>query len=315
MLKYVVQRVIALIAILFVVSFASFCLVHLLPGDPAVIILGTGDTPQARAALNHRYLFDRPIFVQYWHWLNLMLRGNFGQSFISQSSVASTLKNALPIDLELIGMSQVLAIGAAVPLALRAARKQNGVLDRVASASTFGLLSVPGFVLLTALVWIISIKGGWHQTAPNSYFPGNTAWANFQSLILPAIVIATGSFVVYFRVFRSDLIATFQEEFITMARSKGISRRRVLWRHAFRPSSLSLLGTIGINVGGLVAGTFIVEQLMGIPGLGFYLIRAIYTSDYILVQGVTVIVASAVVVINFLIDLCFGFIDPRISRD
>ena len=313
--KYIVQRVMAVIVILFVITVFSFMLIHLLPGDIGVVILGTGDTPENRAKAFKLYGLDKPLIQQYWIWLSHVLRGNLGTSFVSGVPARTTIASALPIDLEIIVMSQVLAFAAAIPLAFRAARKPGGWIDRIATGTTFVLLSIPAFVVIIVLYLVFTVNFHFLSLGTYRYAPGGPLWPNFLAMILPAVTLAIGSFVVYFRVFRADLISTFQEEFITMARSKGLSRRRILWRHAFRPSSISLLATAGINIGGLVAGTFIVEYLSGIPGLGRLLIQAIFTSDYVLVQGIVLTVATIVIILNFVIDLCFGIIDPRISRD
>jgi len=305
-----------LIGIIFVISVGSFYLIHLLPGDPAAVILGTGDSPANRAVLYKQLGLDRPMVVQYFIWIRNVLHGQLGISFISQTSVASTIRAALPIDVELIVLSQILAFATAIPLAMRSARKPDGILDRLLSAGSFTLLSIPPFIVIVLLVLLVSIKLGIPNTGPSSYVSLSTNWiANLESLALPALTLAVGSFVVYFRVLRSDLIATLQEEFITMARSKGISRRRIMWRHAFRPSSVALLGTAGVNIGGLLASGFVVEYLLAIPGLGYTLIAAINASDYLLVQGIVLIVSVGVVLINFVFDFIINMVDPRISRE
>ena len=305
-----------LVGIIFVISVGSFYLIHLLPGDPATVILGTGASPANRAILYKQLGLNKPMLVQYLVWMSNVLRGNLGVSFISQTSVTTTIAHALPIDLELIFLSQILAFATAIPLAMRSARKPDGVLDRLLSASSFTLLSIPPFIIIVLLVLLIAIKWGLPNTGPSSYVSLATNWvANLESLALPALTLAIGSFVVYFRVLRSDLIATLQEEFITMARSKGISQRRILWRHAFRPSSVALLGTAGVNIGGLLAGGFVVQYLLAIPGLGYTLIAAIDGSDYLLVQGIVLVVSVGVVLINFLFDFIINVVDPRISRE
>jgi peptide/nickel transport system permease protein len=213
-------------------------------------------------------------------------------------------------------MSQIIAFGAAIPLAMRSARKPDSVLDRMLSASSFILLSVPTFILIVLLVLLVSIKLGIPNTGVSTYVPfSQSPFVNIMSLLLPSITIAIGSFVLYFRVLRSDLTGILQEEFITMARSKGISQRRIMWRHAFRPASVSLLGSAGVNIGGLLASGFIIQVLLGIPGLGFTLIQGINTSDYLLVQGIVLVVSAGVIVINFMFDIIIFFVDPRIARD
>lgn len=305
-----------LLGIIFVISVGSFYLIHLLPGDPAVVILGTGATPQNKLILYRQLGLNRPIYEQYFTWIGNVLHGNMGTSFISQSSVAGTIRSALPIDVELIILSQILAFAAAIPLAMRSARKPDGPLDRILGASSFTMLSVPPFIIIVLLVLFISIKLGVPHTGPSSYVTFSSDWiGNLESLALPAFTLAVGSFVVYYRVLRSDLIATLQEEFITMARSKGISQRRIMWRHAFRPSSVALLGSAGVNIGGLLAGGFVVQYLLAIPGLGYTLITAINMSDYLLVQGIVLVVSVGVVLINFMFDFVINIVDPRISRE
>ncbi len=316
MARYVARRLATLVGIVFVISVGSFYLIHLLPGDPATVILGTGASPAARAALYRQLGLNRPLVTQYLVWIGHVLHGNLGVSFISETPVLATIRTALPIDLELILISQVLAFAGAIPLAMRAARRPNGILDRTLSAGSFTLLSIPPFIIIVLLVLLVSIKWGLANTGPSSYVSLGSDWiVNLESLALPSITLAVGSFVIYFRVLRADLITTLQEEFITMARSKGLRQRRIMWRHAFRPSSVALLGTAGVNIGGLLAGGFVVEYLLSIPGLGYTLIAAISSSDYLLVQGIVLVVSVGVVLINFLFDFLTSIVDPRISRE
>ena len=305
-----------LVGIVFIISVGAFYLIHLLPGDPAAVILGTGDTPENRARLFKELGLNKPILEQYFVWIKNVLRGNLGTSFISQTSVWSTIKAALPIDVEIIVLSQILAFAVAIPTAMISARKPDGPLDRLLGATSFTLLSIPSFVIIVLLVLFIAIKLGVPHTGVSSYVSLGQDWVvNLESLALPSFTLALGSFVVYYRVLRSDLIATLQEEYITMARSKGISQRRIMWRHAFRPSSVALLGTAGVNIGGLLAGGFIVQYLLSIPGLGYTLIQSIGLSDYLVVQGIVLVVAVGVILINFAFDLIINIVDPRISRE
>ena len=275
-----------LIGIVFIISVGSFYLIHLLPGNITTVIEGPGASPANQVKLFKLLGLNRPIYEQYFTWIGNVVHGNLGVSFISQTSVAS------------------------------AARKPDSWLDRIFSAGSFTMLSVPNFIVIVILVLIVSVKLGIAHTGPSSYVPFTQDWiVNLESMALPTIALAMGSLVVYFRVLRSDLIATLQEEFITMARSKGISQRRIMWRHAFRPSSVALLGAAGVNIGSLLAGGFIVQYLLNIPGLGYTLIAAINTSDYLLVQGIVLVVSVGVVLINFIFDFVINIVDPRISRE
>jgi peptide/nickel transport system permease protein len=305
-----------LLGIAIVISVGSFYLIHLLPGNPAVVILGNAYNATTKAALYKQLGLNKPIIEQYFIWMSHVLRGNLGTSFISRVSVVSTIKGALGIDVELIILSQFLALLLAIPMAMRSARKPDGPIDRLLSAGSFTLLSMPPYIIIVLLVLLVAIKLNLANTGPSAYVALGTDWiGNLESMSLAAITVALGSFTLYFRVLRSDLIATMQEEFITMARSKGLSRRRIMWRHAFRPSSVTLLGTFSVNVGGLLAALFVVENLLALPGLGYILISAINTSDYLLVQGIVLVVSVGVVVINFVFDFIINLVDPRISRE
>lgn len=315
MAKFLLKRALALIAILFVVSIGTFFLIHLLPGDPTVTILGPNDTAHNRAVLLQQLGLNKPIWLQYWIWLGNVLQGNLGQSFITHQTVTSTLAHAVPIDIELVIISQLLALGVSIPLAIASARRPNGLLDRVSTTSSFAMLALPPFIIIVFLVLIFSIH--FHVfPGPGSYVPfTQNPWSNIHTMILPALVLAIGSVVIYFRLLRGDLISTLQEEYITMARSKGLSDRYIMWRHALRPSSLSLLAAAGLNIGALIAGAFVVEYLLALPGLGYALVNSIQQVDYLTVQGITLFVAVVVVVLNFIIDFLFTIVDPRIARE
>jgi peptide/nickel transport system permease protein len=313
--RYVIKRLVLLIIIIFFVSVASFFLVHLLPGNPAVTILGPNDTPQNAAILNHQLGLDKPLYQQYFIWIGHVFEGNLGQSYTTHQTTESILSQSFPIDIELIVISQIIAFAAAFPMAITASRRPNRLFDQISNGTTFAMLAMPPFVIAPVLVLIFAVH--WHIfPGPASYVPlSQNLWTNLHAMILPSIVVAMGSVVVYFRLLRNDLIATLQEDFITMARSKGLTDRRIMWRHALRPSSVSLLASVGITVAGLIAGLFVVESLLQLPGLGYQLIAAINQSDYTVVQGITLVVAVSVVLINFVFDFIFTVVDPRIARD
>jgi peptide/nickel transport system permease protein len=314
--RYLARRLATLVGIVIVISIGAFYLIHLLPGDPAAVILGTGDSPENRAKLFAQLGLNRPIIEQYFVWVRNVLHGNLGISFISQVPVWSTIRGAIPIDFEMILISQIISFAIAIPLAMSSARRPDTWIDRFLGAFSFTMLSIPSFILVVVLVLVVAIKFAVPHTGVSSYVPFTQDWVvNLESMALPSIVLAVGSVTVYYRVLRSDLIATLQQEFITLARSKGLSQRRILWRHALRPSSVTLLGTAGVNIGGLLAGGFIVQYLLDIPGLGYTLINAIGLSDYLVVQGIVLVVSVGVIVINFLFDFFVNVVDPRIGRE
>jgi peptide/nickel transport system permease protein len=314
MTKYFIRRFLQLVVVAFIISVLVFLLVHLLPGDPATIILGSSDTPQNRAALYRQLGLNKPLIDQYFTWLTAVFHGNLGQSYLTHQSVSSIISEGWPIDVELIIISQVIAFAVAIPLALVTSRRPNRPLDNISTTGTFGMLALPPFVIAPIMVAIFAVGLHWFPatgTVPFSQDPGT----NLHDMILPSLAITAGSVAVYYRLFRSDLISTLQEDFITMARSKGLSARRIMWRHAFRPSSTSLLAAAGVNIGSLIAGTFIVEYLFALNGLGFSLVTAVNQRDYLVVQGITLVIAIAYVILQFIIDFLFTVVDPRVTRD
>jgi peptide/nickel transport system permease protein len=313
--RYIAKRLVLLVVIILFVSVASFFLVHLLPGNPTDTILGPDATPQNAKILEAQLGLNHPLWQQYFIWIGNVFQGNLGQSYTTHQTTWDVIKTSFPIDLELIIFSQIIAFAIAFPMAMAAAKRPNRLFDQASNSTTFAFLALPPFVIAPVLVLIFAVH--WHIfPGPASYVPiTQNFWSNIHAMVLPSIVIALGSIVVYFRLLRNDLISTLQEDFITMARSKGLSDRRIMWRHALRPSSISLLASAGVTIGGLIAGTFIVELLLQMPGLGYQLISSVNQDDYTVVQGITLFIAVAIVVINFIFDFLFTIVDPRIARE
>jgi peptide/nickel transport system permease protein len=313
--RYVTKRLVLLLVIILFVSIVSFYLVHLLPGNPTDTILGPNATPQNVKILDHQLGLDKPLWQQYFIWIGHVFQGNLGQSYTTHQTTWSIIQQSFPIDLELIIFSQIIAFAIAFPMAMHAARRPNKLFDQASNSTTFAMLALPPFVIAPVMVLIFAVH--WHIfPGPASYVPLTQSFGtNIHAMLLPSIVLALGGIVVYFRLLRNDLISTLQEDFITMARSKGLSDRRIMWRHALRPSSISLLASAGVTIGSLIAGTFVVELLLQMPGLGYQLISAVNQDDYTVVQGITLFVAVAIVIINFIFDFLFTIVDPRIARE
>ena len=311
--KYLIRRTLQLVVVAFVISVFTFMLVHLLPGDPTVSILGANDTAANRAILLKQLGLNLPLWHQYLTWMGAIFHGNLGSSYLNHESVSHIIITGAPVDFELIVISQAIAFTVAVPLALVTSRKPNKPVDNVATTTTFGLLALPPFVVAPILVAVFAVGLGWFPATGYTPFTQNPA-TNIHEMILPSVAITAGSIAVYYRLLRSDLISTLQQDFITMARSKGLSSRRIMWRHAFRPSSFSLLAAAGINIGALIAGTFVVELLFVLPGIGYALVQAVEQRDYLVVQGITLVVAIVYVILQFLIDFLFTVVDPRVVR-
>jgi peptide/nickel transport system permease protein len=312
-LRYAGSRFVQLVAILFAISVLVFALVHLLPGNPTLAILGADDTARAQHELLRQLGLNRPLPVQYWTWLENVLHGNLGSSFLTGQTVTNAISVAIPVDAELIVVSQLMAIVVAIPAALVAARRPNRMFDRLATTSTFGMLSIPTFVVSVLLVLVFAVK---IHAFPATGFVrlSQGLGANLRSVILPSVALALGSVAVYYRLLRAELVSTLQEDYVAFARAKGLSSAYVLLRHALRPSSFSLLAGAGISIGSLFTGAFVVEVLFQLPGIGFQLVTAIDNRDYLMVQGLALVAAVAYVVVNFVIDFLVLVLDPRVRR-
>jgi peptide/nickel transport system permease protein len=306
-------RLLRLVLVLFFVSFFTFFLINLLPGDPITAILGPGQTPEARAQLEKELNLDEPIPQRYVGWLNDAIHGDFGRSYLNSTPTSELLKNALPLSIELMIYAQLLALVIAIPVGIISAQRANGVLDKTTTIGSFGILSIPNFALAVLLVYVFALRLRWFPAIWSTRFTEDPA-QNLKDLFLPAVTLAAAECAIYIRLLRSDLISTLQEDYIAMAKAKGMSNRRILLRHALRPSIFSLVTVAGLNVGALIGGAVIVEFIFAIPGVGSLIIQSIYQRDYLVVQGAVLIVAVAYVLINFLVDILYAVLDPRVRH-
>ncbi len=307
-------RLVELVTVLFLVSLGVFFMVTLIPGDPAVAILGSGKPPEMYAALRDELGLDDPFFTRYFDWLGGLLTGDLGQSIIPpQPDVWDRLMAALPVSLQLAFMGLAMAIVIAVPLAMWAAAKPGGVVDRLISASMFGLLSVPSFLAGLLLIMLLVNELG---IFPRSQWVrlSDSFAGNLEHAFLPALVIALSEVAVFTRILRNDLVVTLQEDFVLSSRAKGMPPWRVMVGDALRPSSFTLVTLLGISTGRLIGSTVVVEYLFNLPGMGSLVVSAAQQGDFPVVQGAVLTTAFIYVVINSLIDLSYGLIDPRTRR-
>ena len=312
-MRFIRRRLLRLLPVLFAVTALSFLLLNLLPGDPTIALLGNNATPEAVAQLREEMGLDRPLPARYVSWLGNTATGDLGRSYLNNQPVFESIRERLPVTLKLLVMSQIIALSIAVPFAILAARRPGGLLDRVSTSLAFGFLAVPNFILAVVLVYVFAVR---LDAFPATGLPDldDGAFEHFRALVLPAFSLAMAELAAYLRLLRSDMVATLQEDFIAMARAKGMPSSRILLRHAFRPSSFSLVTVIGLNVGRLIGGTIIIEAIFALPGIGLLALQSIYSRDYLVVQGVVVVVAVGYVLINLAVDLLYAALDPRIRH-
>jgi peptide/nickel transport system permease protein len=315
MTRVILSRLVRLAATVLAVTFLTFAMLELLPGDPVDVLLppDANRTEEQIAEIRADLNLDDPFLVRYADWLTNFFTGDLGKSYITGQTVADTIADRLPITLQLAVMSVTMALVFAIPLGILGAYKQGRWPDTISSGGVQIAQSIPNFIFGILLIQLFAVKLQW-LPASNWNRLSDGVVDNLRTAILPASALALAQLAVFSRLVRSDMIATLQENYVLTARSKGMSDKYILFRHALRPSSLSVMTIVGITFGALLGGTVIIETLFAVPGLGFRLINAINARDILVIQGITVFIAVAYVVINTAVDLLYSALDPRIRR-
>ncbi|WP_449472646.1 ABC transporter permease [Sphingobium chungangianum] len=310
------SRLTHLLLVGLLVTFSSFMLLNLLPGDIVdAMVPAEGMSPEAlaaaRSAMEAQLGLNDPLPIRYWNWLGDLFHGDLGRSVATNQPVFEAIMQRLPVTLELVLLSQLVALSIAVPLGIWSAYRAHSTFDRIVTLASFALLSIPVFVLGIGLVLVFALKLGWFPAI--GFVPlSNGLGANLMSLTLPALAIGATQAPFLLRIVRADMMATLQEEYIAMAKAKGLSPAAILFRHALRPSSLNLVTMVGLQLGATLSSSVVVETVFALPGIGGLLNSAITTRDAIMVQGIVTFLALAFVLINIVIDLVYGLLDPRV---
>src|SRR6516225_403438 len=313
MFNFIARRLIHLVPVLLAVSLLTFLIASLLPGDLAYVILGDQATPETLAALRHDMGLDQPIWWRYLSWLGHVLQGDLGRSFRTGQTVLQAVAERVPVSIELMLLAEFIGLLIGVPLAIACAARSGGAFDRFMTGSAFGMLSVPSFLAAILLIYLFAVELHWLPAT--GYVPlTEDVIGNLRFFVLPALTLALAEWPGIMRVLRSDMITTLQEDYIALARAKGLTPRRILFVHALKPSSLTLVTITGINIGRLMGGTVIVETIFALPGIGRLLVSAISTRDLIILQGVVLLVAAGFVIMNFIVDTLYAVLDPRIRH-
>ncbi len=313
--KMLAARLVRLVATILVVSFVTFMMVNLLPGDPinALVPPESQNDQEFVEQLREEFGLNDPMMVRYANWLGDAVTGDLGKSVITSQSVAGEIWRRLPITAELALVSIGFSLFIAIPLGILSAYKQGKRVDQSISAAAQVSLSIPNFVLGLLLIYVFAMRLQWLPATGWTRLTESVS-GNIKSVILPALSLALAEAAVYTRVVRSDMISTLQEDYILSARAKGLKDQFILFRHALRPSSLTLITVVGLNVGALIGGTVVIETLFAIPGLGKRLLDAVFQRDFLMIQGITVFVAVVYVTINTLVDIIYMLVDPRIRK-
>ena len=306
---YVLRRLLHLLPISLGVTVLVFFLIHLVPGDPATTILGTQGTPARIAALRHFWGLDRPLPVQYWKFLVRLVHGDLGTSLFYSVSAGHLVLQRLPVTLWLIGFGTILSVVIAVPLAALAATHRDRVADHVVRAVPLVGLGFPSFWVGIMLLLLFGLNLG--RLFPVGGY-GTGFFGHLHSMFLPSLTVAIAIAPILIRSLRASLLEVLESEYVTTARSKGLPERRVLVRHALRNAVISTVTVLGVNIGYLVGGTLLIEQVYGVPGIGQLMINSINQRDFPVVQAVTFAFAVMVVLVYLVTDVVHALLDPRV---
>lgn len=305
------KKILKLLLVIICVTWFTFLMIDLLPGDMAYEIAGQNATIEEVKEIQEKLGLNRHMVIRYLDWLATVCQGDLGVSAVTQEVVLDAIFARLPVTIELMLISQFLALLLAIPFGIISAYKAHSKFDDFSSAVAFGFMSIPVFVMSLILIYVFSLKLRWlPATGYVPLFDG--VWKNIRSFILPGLSIALVEWVALMRVLRSDMIATLKEDYILLARAKGIPDHKILFHHALKPSSFTLITILGIQVGHLIGGALIVEIIFALPGLGRLLVGAIYGRDVFMVQGCILFITLSFVFINFLVDTLYTVLDPRI---
>lgn len=313
-MAWVARKITRLLVIVLAVSAITFMMLNALPGDVAYVVGGEEASEADIQTIRHELGLDRPVAERYLRWLGRIAMGDLGHSYVNYAPVSEAILNRLPVTFELIVLAQIMALLLALPAGIVCAHTNRSQLDRGITATAFAALSTPGFVMAFLLIFCFALKLGWLPAtgfAPLSEGLGR----NLKSILLPAFSIALIEWVPLMRVLRADMIQTLKEDFILMARAKGMPTWRILLRDALKPSSLTLITILGLQIGHWIGAAVVVETIFALPGVGSLLVTGIFSRDYLLVQGCVLIITVAYVVINALVDMLYTGLDPRIRRE
>jgi peptide/nickel transport system permease protein len=314
LISYVGKRLLSVVPVLAVVAVTVFLIIHITPGDPASIMLGPDATPAQVAQLRHTMGLDRPLWTQFFDWIGGVVRGDLGYSVFLHQNVSTAIGSHLQPTLYLAIFAELLAVAIAVPVGVFAARRRGTAVDQ--SFMGFALLgvSIPSFLLGLFLVLIFAVGLRWLPSG--GYRDPHTGFGLFlQFLILPAIALAAMQAALIARMSRSSMLDVLATNYVKTAKAKGVGERLLVYKHALKNASIPILTVVGQSFGALMTGAVVIETVFNIPGMGQLVINSIQRRDFVVIQGVVLTIALMYVLINLVVDLLYGVLDPRIRKE
>ena len=314
MRRLILRRAVAFVATLFVVSLVVFTVIRILPGDPALLIMGTEASPEAAAALRRAMGLDRPILVQYVEWLGGALVGDLGRSIQYDVGVARLVVSRLAVTLPLTVLAALFMLLTAVPLGVYAATRQGRVGDYLAMLVSQLGIAIPSFWAGLLLILLFAVRLGWVQAGGFDGWAGGL-WSGIRALLLPAFALGVIQAAILTRTTRAAVLEVLRADHVRTARAKGLAEGAVTWKHVVRNALLTIVTIVGLQLGQLLTGSIVLENVFYLPGLGRLALGAISARDLPVVQGVVLFVAVTVVTLNFVVDLLYTVLDPRIRYE
>lgn len=312
MLLFIAKRFLTAIPTLIIVTVMVFGIQRLLPGDPALIIAGEQRDPEVIAFIRERYRLDDPVPVQYIAWLGQVLRGDLGQSIRTNQPVTQLIWQKLPVTAELALLSMLVALLIALPVGILSAVRKNTAVDYIGTFFALSGLSLPNFWLGIMLILLFSVQ--WNLLPASGYVEfSSDPLGNLQRMIMPAFVLGTGLAAVLMRQLRSSMLDVLKQDYVRTAQAKGLLKRRVVLRHALRNALIPVITIFGLQMGALLSGAVLTEQVFTIPGFGKLVVDAVFNRDYAVVQGVVLFTSAAYIFINLLVDVAYALVNPRIQ--
>jgi peptide/nickel transport system permease protein len=311
MATYITHRLAAIVPVLLLVSLAVFALIHITPGDAAVVIAGESADPETIARLRHDLGLDQPVMVQYAGWLGRAAQANLGRSVRTNQPVVEAVAQRLKPTLQLSALALLISLCVAIPVGVLSATRPGSATDIGGAVLALFGVSMPGFLLALLLIFLFAVTLHWLPTS-GYVDPFVDPVGGLRSLIMPAVTIGTGMMAVTARMVRSSMLDVLQQDYVRTARAKGVREMAVVMRHAFRNALIPIVTVVGIQIGHLIGGAVITEYIFGIPGVGRLVVDSIFARDYPLTQGVVLLTATGFLAVNFLVDVLYAYLNPRI---
>jgi peptide/nickel transport system permease protein len=313
-LKFILHRALATVPMLFLLSLIVFSLIHLIPGDPVQIMLGEENDPHALQALRRELGLDRPIVEQFLRWLWRLLHGDFGRSLRSHQPVLEAISERLPVTIELTVVAMLISLSIALPAGVISALRRNSALDVLSTMKALTGVSIPNFFLGILLIVAFAQELQW---LPSSGYvsPLESLGLNLKTMLLPTVTLGTGLAAIIMRMTRSSLLEVLRHDYVLTARAKGLAESGVIMRHALKNALLPVATILGLQMGTLLGGAVLTETIFALPGLGRLVVDSIFARDFPIVQGVILFLALTRITCNFVVDITYALLDPRIRYE